>query len=365
MSNPESIDQFNTSVKRSSDRLRGGSATPQDSQSAELPSDTISATDANADKLSAGQGRKGKSAAAKKGPANAGNQAALPGSQLPGQNPHSSSAPATALTGDAPPTNGNGTTATSVSGTQVTSIPATERPPTTKAVTVPVPGSIASSTLLIAKEVINANKVKDAQLPPTAEQAAAIVERASGVLSRIDECLPEAIKSWLNSKGFALVTMAPGGSSTGVGGVNALDTPVESCSTLAPSNAAGLPASGHSATPRSCDDRNGITPKPSSTSSVKRALEWPGDVEETHAQVEVNTTLTTDAPNLGTMLSEAVGAAGTGIKVLEIAAPTVEDLTEMVRLTVVRRDVAVVMTVMVRALRGRQTRSNAVASLWS
>ncbi|EGG11281.1 uncharacterized protein MELLADRAFT_59389 [Melampsora larici-populina 98AG31] len=407
MSNPSGIDQFNANVKRISERLCGvsDSDSPPGTQLTDLTTEENNTTaDASGDKASSGsvsQGRKGKAAGAKKGPTPG--ETALTQPNVPPINPATASSSALQAnnTGDVTTKEKIGAETPTNLGTQVAKDTLTVKSLATKDAKAQVQGSKGSNTSiahsggsaqpksagsvpLISIEVVNTHNVNDTPLPPSLGQAAAIKGQASGILSQINKCSPDGIESWLNSKGFTLVPMTPGGASTEVSRINAVDKTNGSKIIPAPSSTSSLPASLPSRTQHnSCNVINPVllnnTPKPRSGLFLKQALELSDTKDKTEdknanlpldLRTSLNRTISLayqcmmgravrpqtpgkiEDPSSEDMPSEAVEEVSKGTTVLEIVVLIVIEMHGA------PRDVSEVMTKTTQGLRGRQSTPN-------
>ncbi|EGG01793.1 uncharacterized protein MELLADRAFT_91867 [Melampsora larici-populina 98AG31] len=237
MSAPKDIEDFNSQVKRTSDRINGNSASVSSANAAaSTQGETTSVGLSNINMTSQTQAAiaKGKGLKGKKG----GSQSTLSKDQPAGSSPAPPTISEPAGSSPAPPTisepaganlddgqplsgketsnpanpggeSGNkaASSANSSGGSTIPATAAVSRPLVNPAQGVPAP--------LIAAEVINKTVVNGTSLPSVSSAAAhpKFMAGTSTILNRIDECLPDAIKTWLQSCGFDLVVLTPGGTS--------------------------------------------------------------------------------------------------------------------------------------------------------
>ncbi|EGG03551.1 uncharacterized protein MELLADRAFT_65501 [Melampsora larici-populina 98AG31] len=309
MSNPKDIDQFDTQIKRTSDRLRGGSNSPPEIQDKDAsPDDSTPQTNTGTAPTSStngasGQGRKGKTTG-KKGPSpsgalkdanpgtssapNAGStqlsQTATVGNAGGGSSSDPPSAPGTLASGGVAPEPPKGTSAgaqASAPGAQGSNLAPNPQPPTQVSNTTQAPSiqavtaATATPSALIAPEIVNKTVMSNAQLTGTTSQAvqAKFMAGTNTILSRIEECSPDAIKSWLQSKGYSLVQIGPSVTSTEVSKSNEKDSLVTDSPTgirPEPSNdgASSRPANAASAAPLAVPTPNAVTTAPSAEANT-------------------------------------------------------------------------------------------------
>ncbi|EGF98621.1 uncharacterized protein MELLADRAFT_113402 [Melampsora larici-populina 98AG31] len=207
MSAPKDIKDFNTQVKRTSDRINGNSASMSGANPAAL---TQGETGSSPAPPAVGAGTGGGPTVHEPAGGNLDNGQPLPGKEM---------------SNAAVPSGKSGTrVASSTNSSGVSTIPATATVP--RLPVNPAQGVLAP---LIAEEVINKTVVNGTSLPSVSSAAAhsKFMAGTSTILNRIDECSPDAIKTWLQSRGFDLVALTPGGTSKEVAELtpNAQNTP--------------------------------------------------------------------------------------------------------------------------------------------
>ncbi|EGF98272.1 uncharacterized protein MELLADRAFT_113685 [Melampsora larici-populina 98AG31] len=218
MSNPNDINQFNASVKRTSDRIRGNSTSPPGQPGEATTDGTNLATGSSqptgsTSTLLAGQARKGQKS--KKGASPPSNTPDAPptGSAPPPGGQSSVDEQSTNASAKEPAPTGDTTGANAIPGSNA--LGSQGRSATTQAGSLDLAESLAgnqaasttSTTQLIAPEVINKAGVSNTNLPPPSHQSAQakFLAGTNTILNRIDKCSPDAIKEWLSSKGYSLV----------------------------------------------------------------------------------------------------------------------------------------------------------------
>ncbi|EGG01746.1 uncharacterized protein MELLADRAFT_110759 [Melampsora larici-populina 98AG31] len=222
MSTPSDINQFNAIVKRSSDRIRGNSASPTD-QPGDANTDAAGSTadgpmTANANTNTPGpagcKGSKGKKASnptgsqpgpntssyatTAEGQSSAEDTAA--GSSVKDQGSQGvSQGISTNLDANSmvSPEGASATTAGTAATAPASTLAPTSAPtPTTVLLSNPVNGGnpVGQTAPLIAPEVLNRGS---------------FLAGTNAILSRIDECSPDTTREWLQSKGYSLVPTCP------------------------------------------------------------------------------------------------------------------------------------------------------------
>ncbi|EGF97836.1 uncharacterized protein MELLADRAFT_114047 [Melampsora larici-populina 98AG31] len=230
MSAPNNIKEFNAQVKRTSERLNGGSTLPADAQATtgnqeenSHPTNTGGDNPGSQSAAPRGKGAKGKKATTSAtSTKEQGNNVSAADQITSGSRNGNPEAPESLVEKQIPDSSIGDKTlpgkeaATESSTTKV----ADALPASTASGNMPEPGEAAQKqpalASLIAPEVIGKQTAGSTALPVVVGQTAQskFLANTNTILTRINECSPDAIRAWLQSKGYDRVAINPAGAPT-------------------------------------------------------------------------------------------------------------------------------------------------------